>query len=106
LVSDILATVLANALCLLSSLDVRNQSSGPCKWVFMWGMEERDSDHLVLLLWFPNSWPCKHFGEFTGCLKFCFCRVWWWRDVKLYLMLRVTYVCTDTHVHIHTWTRT
>jgi len=26
--------------------------------------------------------------------------------VKLYLVLRVTYVRTDTHVHIHTWTRT
>lgn len=46
LVSDTLvATVLPNALCLLSSLDAGNQSSGPYKWVFMWGMERRDSEH-------------------------------------------------------------
>jgi hypothetical protein len=72
LVSDtLLATVLPNALCLLSSLDVRNLSSGQDKW----GMERRDSERLVLLLWFPNFWSCQHFEEFTGSLKFCSCRV-------------------------------
>lgn len=104
LVSDILlATVLPNALCLLSSLDVRNQSSGPYKWVFIWGMERRDSEHLVLLLWFPNSWPCQHFGEFTGCLKFLSCLMVAGREAVFNAACYVrVYRHTRSHTHMDT----
>ena len=49
-----LAAVLPNALCLLSSRNVRNQSSGPYKRVFMWGMERRDSEHFVFFTLVPK----------------------------------------------------
>lgn len=93
-----LATVLPNALCLLSSLDVRNQSSVPYKWVFMCGMERRYSEHLVLLLWFLNFWPCQHFEVFTGFL-FLSCLMVAGREA---VFIAACYVRAYRHARSHT----
>ena len=51
----LLATVLSNALCLLSSLDVRNQSSGSYKWVIMWGGGGGKEEILSILFYYFGS---------------------------------------------------